>query len=180
MNREQFLRELQQHLGGYLDRDQVDSNVAYYDNYFAEQESAGRSEADVLEELGSPRLIAISILEAAGIDYGSMPPEQSSRTYAERDAGVYENGYDSAGYEDTGYEDAGEDPFANVEDVEYSSHSFKVAKWTVVAVVVLALLVICTVISLVTKLAWAVLRFFLPVILVIIVVCLVISFFRDR
>lgn len=58
MNKEEFLHELRVCLNGKMSPADVDANVDYYRAYIEGEVMKGRSEAEVLEELGSPRLIA--------------------------------------------------------------------------------------------------------------------------
>lgn len=60
MNRDEFLQELRKYLTG-LNKNETDAIIDFYINYFNEQSVSGRSEEDIIEELGSPRLLAKSI-----------------------------------------------------------------------------------------------------------------------
>lgn len=51
----------------------VPENLNYYDSYIEEEKQKGRTEEDVLAELGNPSLIARSILEAAGYEVDGVP-----------------------------------------------------------------------------------------------------------
>lgn len=46
----------------------IQENMNYYEDYINEQIRNGKNEQDVLNELGSPRLIARSIIDAKGED----------------------------------------------------------------------------------------------------------------
>lgn len=65
MNRDIFIDTLRRSLYGKIDDYTLADHVQYYENYIAQEMSGGRSEQEVLEELGDPRLIARTILEAA-------------------------------------------------------------------------------------------------------------------
>lgn len=65
MIKREFLEELKTALSGQLPADEVAGHVAYYKNYIDEQERNGKSEAEVLNMLGDPRLIARTILDTA-------------------------------------------------------------------------------------------------------------------
>ncbi len=62
MDREEFLEGLARALrtAGMSERE-IQDNVSYYDSYFRQQLSAGRTEQEILEELGDPRLLARTI-----------------------------------------------------------------------------------------------------------------------
>ncbi|MCD8225174.1 MAG: DUF1700 domain-containing protein [Clostridiales bacterium] len=61
MNREEFLEGLQSALSGRVPPSVVRENLRYYDEYIRGEAAKGRPEADVLAELGDPRLIARTI-----------------------------------------------------------------------------------------------------------------------
>lgn len=91
MNKEEFITRLQQSLAGGLSGTQVAEHVRYYREYIDSEIHRGRMEAEVLAQLGDPRLLAKSIIEAnkAG----------SAREYDEEVAGdVQGAGYDRTGH----------------------------------------------------------------------------------
>ena len=63
MNREEFLRGLENALSGNVPPSVVRDNLRYYDDYIRSEHQKGRSESDIMEELGDPRLIARTILD---------------------------------------------------------------------------------------------------------------------
>lgn len=65
MTRYEFLQKLQGELGGKIDASAVQEQVNYYDQYIREEIGRGRSEAEVLEELGDPWAIARTILDTS-------------------------------------------------------------------------------------------------------------------
>lgn len=65
---ENFFRELEDALRGEVSEYEYRDSLAYYREYFREQMSLGKSEAEIMEQLGSPRLIARSIIDAHGIE----------------------------------------------------------------------------------------------------------------
>jgi len=64
MNKTEFLEQLRQSLSGRVDAEQVSDNLRYYEDYIDSQLRQGMPEADVMMGLGSPRLIARSIMDA--------------------------------------------------------------------------------------------------------------------
>lgn len=66
MTKNEFLKELREALEGQVPANEIEDSVLYYRDYFSRQEAAGRTEQEILEELGSPRLIAKSIIETKG------------------------------------------------------------------------------------------------------------------
>lgn len=80
MDRTEFIERLQRALAGGVNSSRVAENVQYYREYIDVEIRKGRSEKEVLESLGDPRLLAKSIIEAnkrAGISEGT------NRTYDE-------------------------------------------------------------------------------------------------
>lgn len=82
MTKEQFIMELEQCLQGEVSAYELSDSLTYYRQYFEDEMRNGKSEEQVVEELGSPRLIARSIIDARGIE---------------------ENASDNSGYEDNSY-----------------------------------------------------------------------------
>lgn len=76
MNREEFLRTLREALSGEVPPDIIEENVRYYDAYITDEVNRGRSEQEVIEELGGARVIARTIIDvaAAGGDAGAQDP----------------------------------------------------------------------------------------------------------
>ncbi len=67
MEKTEFLNQLRMSLNGKLEPQDVADNINYYEDYINTQIRMGRPEAEVMEELGPPRLIARTIADANGI-----------------------------------------------------------------------------------------------------------------
>ena len=82
MNREEFLRGLGASLNGAVPPSVIQENLRYYDEYIRSEVARGRSEEEVIDEIGGYRLIAKSIIEANGGEnqdsggYGSTGGEE--------------------------------------------------------------------------------------------------------
>lgn len=150
MSKQEFIRELERALQGEVDRSIVAENVAYYQSYIEEQIGKGMPEADVLEQLGSPILIARTIIDTNG----------GTGDYAGADAGAFQEAYDrtmrreqvkdtarAAGVE---FDQAGSDS-----TILINGRSYDLSKWyvkaLVAAVAVLALLVVLFVVVILLK-----------------------------
>ena len=96
MTKEQFIMELEQCLQGEVSAYELSDSLTYYRQYFEDEIRNGKSEEQVVEELGSPRLIARSIIDAHGIEesasgnsdygdnsYGSAQNDSSYRSYGD-------------------------------------------------------------------------------------------------
>ena len=65
MTREEFLKKLKEALENDLSGRIVQENVSYYESYIIEEIRKGRTESEVIEELGDPWIIARSIIDMA-------------------------------------------------------------------------------------------------------------------
>ena len=61
MNKPQFIEQMRRSLASIDDYVFVNDTIAYYENYIESQIRMGKSEEQVMQELGDPRLIAKSI-----------------------------------------------------------------------------------------------------------------------
>lgn len=61
MSKQEFIEGLRRSLSSINDYAFVNDTISYYENYIESQIRMGKMEAEVMEELGDPRLIAKSI-----------------------------------------------------------------------------------------------------------------------
>jgi len=66
MTKQEFLEGLRRYLSGSLDYSQVNEHLNYYADYIDGQIRQGKGEAQVMEELGDPRLIAKTLTGMEG------------------------------------------------------------------------------------------------------------------
>lgn len=150
MDRREFIDRLQRALAGGLGSSLVAENVRYYEEYIDSEIRKGKSEEEVLNALGDPRLLAKSIIEAnkrAGESYGS------NRNFDEEvsdDAGKRHRDRDGSG-----------------------GRMFMLPGWLIMLIVAVVVIVI---IGLVTSL----LAFFAPVIIVVLLVLLAVKIFQGK
>lgn len=77
MTREAFLKELRISLHGRIPQSQVNEHLTYYENYIIEESRKGRTEEEVIRDIGSPRLVAKTLTDLCeeetyqSADYGS-------------------------------------------------------------------------------------------------------------
>lgn len=74
MDKKEFIEKLQRSLASGLNSSMVADNVRYYQDYIESEIRKGKSEEEVISDLGDPRLLAKSIIEAnkrTGESYGS-------------------------------------------------------------------------------------------------------------
>lgn len=83
MTRSEFLNKLKEALANDLSGPVIQENVNYYSGYIADEVRKGRSEEEVVAELGDPWAIARTIIESLEIqgntqeDYGYEPNRQN-------------------------------------------------------------------------------------------------------
>ncbi len=147
MTRQEFLDILGRSLRRELSEQEVLDNIRYYEDYIDRAVRTGKSEEQVLAELGDPRLIARTILQV-----DQQREEQEERGYESRET-VYTEDADGTYQEESSDRD---DSFGNRMKV----HSFQIKGGLILLLVVVVLfLVLGTVFAILWKL--------LPVILII-------------
>lgn len=65
MTRTEFLEQLRQALQGNMNQTLVNEHLQYYEKYIIEESRKGRSEQEVVDFLGNPRLIARTLIETS-------------------------------------------------------------------------------------------------------------------
>ena len=98
MRKTEFLQELREALDGEVSASVIQSNISYYDQYISQEAAKGRREEEVIEEIGSPRLIAKTIIDSSegagetgqGGSYTSGDSAGSGRTASSYNGGFSE------------------------------------------------------------------------------------------
>lgn len=80
MKKQEFLVELQKALSSRVSVSSMQENVRYYDDYISMQMRRGRTEEEIMEEIGDPRLIAKSIITAE-MDAAQTETEKKSKKH---------------------------------------------------------------------------------------------------
>ena len=68
MTKQEFLEGLRKYLSGSLDYRKVNEHLKYYTEYIDGQIRMGRTQEEVLQELGDPRLIAKTLTEMGEVE----------------------------------------------------------------------------------------------------------------
>ena len=84
MTKQEFMTELQRALNGRMGSAKAMPHVSYYQEYIEIEMRKGRTEAEVLEELGSPRLLAKSIGDVNEKAAPDAPRKVRFSRYADR------------------------------------------------------------------------------------------------
>ena len=153
MSKNEFIRELRAYLSEYMTAVQVEDAAAYYEDYLNQQINGGKSQEQAVAELGDPRIIGKSVIDAQSRQdtsgrHGS--DSYSSGGYARNDSGDFE-GYTSGGFGT---------------DNGKPSWSKRLKFYGIIALLILIVLVVLIV---VTK----VVAFFFPLIVVIVILSLI-------
>lgn len=162
MNKQEFVDRLRMALNGRVSPGLVMDNVNYYQDYINTEIHKGRTEEEVLESLGDPRLIARTIIQTNGGDNRS--------------------GYRNTVYGNGEYrEAAGQNVHRSYTEEEdsYGTHQSKVgnvlAKLPGWVWLILGILVVVLIFGAV----FSVLSFLAPVLIPIVVVLFLVKLFRD-
>lgn len=157
MNRKDFLEKLKQALNGRVSPDVVTDNLRYYEDYINTEIRKGRTEEEVLKQLGDPRLIARTIIQT----HGNGRNGKGRAADVNGDARTYSSGGETDGQED----DDGE-----------RRYGFRLPGWALgIILLSVAVLVVMGVLSFV----FSVVSILFPVILIIAAVAFVVKLFRD-
>ena len=123
MNKEEFIQSLRRDLAGDVPQNVLEENVQYYREYIDGEVAKGRSEEEVIEELGTPRLIAKNIEDTTEMD----EEETGGQRYTDRGYGdTYSGGAygdSGSGYDNRGYGNSGGTSGKG------SFHLFDLSKW---------------------------------------------------
>lgn len=150
MNKEEFITKLQYALAGGVSGSQAAEHVRYYREYIDSEIHRGRTEEEVLAQLGEPRLLARSIIDAnkrAGTAF------RSDREYDEEAAGNVQ--------EDDVYEQTGR------------VRRIMLPGWFIILIVVVAVVIVIGLVS-------SLLYLFAPVIMGVLIVMLVVKLIQGN
>lgn len=67
MTKAEFLDALRMKLAGEVSASEIEHTIRYYDEYISEAVNGGKTEQQVMEELGSPLLIAKTIIDTSTV-----------------------------------------------------------------------------------------------------------------
>ena len=94
MSKREFLDKLRKALENDLSGPVVQENVNYYSNYINEEVQKGRSEREVLDELGDPWAIAKNIVTSEEIKGNTQETYESYEPRRQQRSQSYEQGYE--------------------------------------------------------------------------------------
>lgn len=150
----EFLDILYEQLSGQMPEGNVAAHVQYYRNYIEDAVTQGRTEAEVLNELGDPRLIARTLLDTDSTTSGNP---QTTGSYSEP-------------YTDNSYEY--DNSSSGSKKVKSRSFHIDLSTWygklAVILIATIVIVLLCTVLSVL-----------IPVMVIFGIVCFIISKLRN-
>ena len=149
MTKNEFMIKLQEALENDLDASAVRDNMNYYSNYIDDEIRKGRSEEDVLEELGDPWVIAQSVID--------MPGQKNATE-------DYSDSYRSAGRS------------SEHQDSSYRVHSYSIGSWWQKLLLILGIIGIVLIIVAVVG---GIISLVMPIVIPVLVVVLLVNFIRK-
>ena len=169
MNKQEFIDRLRSALNGRVTPALVTENVNYYEDYINMEIRKGKSEEEVLQLLGDPRLIARTIIDTNGGDEqaGSRNSAYENRNYQGSDP--YNAHYTSAGYQSSGYQNTNRNANPGT-DPKVRGYQMPGWLWGIIV-----LLIIVVVFSLI----FSVVSFLAPILIPVMVVMFLVKLFRD-
>lgn len=87
MNQNEFLNTMRSALAGKVPATIIEDNIRYYEDYIATQMRQGKTESEVLEGLGDPRLLAKTTIEANKHAENGSVYDDSNMTYDGQEEG---------------------------------------------------------------------------------------------
>lgn len=161
-----FMRELRSSLEGEVSASVVSDTVNYYDSYIRNEINSGKTEEEIIEELGPARLIAKSIIDAQD----GAARKQEARVEEERKREEREE-RERSRHLHADINDKGEF------DLKYGNFSLNswYGKLLLVLAAVLVVIVVILAIVAIVMLAW----YLLPVIAVIVIVIVLLIIFMN-
>ncbi len=150
MNKAEFIDRLQNALNGRVAPDVLQENLTYYEDYINTQIRMGRSEQEVLNSLGDPRLIARTIIETSG----------GNRTDA----------YAGESYQNSGYEYSSERRNGRFRQEINKTVHIPGWLWAIIAILIIVLIF---------GVVFSVLSFLAPILIPLFVVIFLVKLFRD-
>ncbi len=156
MDKGEFLRVLRERLSGEIPEYKVQEHIRYYDHYLSEEIRSGKTEKEAIEALGSPYLIAKTILD--------MEEQEEPQEDEPEEGETFSYYYKEDEQPQTGYR--------RKREIRMNTWSAKIIAAAVIFVIVMLLI---TVFALVGSVVAILVRFLFPVL----VIGLVIYLFRK-
>lgn len=92
MDKYEFIRQLNAALKGRVSNGELNDTIAYYEDYIDTEIKKGRTEEEVVEALGSPRLLAKTIAQTRGAGQGKSSYDGEEYGGQKETGQIYEGG----------------------------------------------------------------------------------------
>lgn len=161
MVKQEFLEELKSALAGSVSAEVLLDSYRYYASYIEEEIRGGKAEAEVLEELGSPSLIARSIIAADSRDrVADVEYTEDGRTRRVRRKEQAEEGKS---------------------EKAHKKFRFDFTAWYAkILYVIILILIIALIIAIISGLIWVVVTLAIPILLVLGIFYLIMFFTKSK
>lgn len=153
MTKQVFLRELRIALQGEVNPAAVDEHIKFYEHYIMEEARKGRSEEDIILQLGNPRLIAKTLIDTTEQFGEATSKEYDSESFGQSTMGN-EKGFHANYSEEHGW--------------DFRLGNLKLNSWYGKLLLIAAAILIIVI-------AANVVAFLLPIVIPVVLVLLVIS-----
>ena len=150
MRKEEFLEKLRARLSQTMSQQEVAAQIRYYENYIQEQMQNGRSEEEVLAELGDPLLIAKTLMDV----------QETQEEYGRPETNIYE---------ERGGQESG--------DAQRELHRMEIKTR---GGCLLAAVIFVVVVAMLLWAAGTVLMHLLPILIPVMVALLVVAYFKQK
>ena len=131
MNKEEFLRELEEALAGDVPEAVIRDNVSYYGSYLSQEMAKGRSVEEIVGEIGEPFIVAKTIIEHC---------EASGECAGDGGYGNYQESYSDSGSRSQsssqGYGGQGQSPFSKMHYIDLNKWYWKLLAYVLLFMVV--------------------------------------------
>jgi len=169
MTKSDFLDKLRYALSGKVSDSLIRENMTYYSEYIDSQVSMGRSEQEVMEMLGDPRLIARTIIQTNGTESNSAHTVEDS--FYRENTSQDDTAYSGAAYDDPNNNSGS----SYYERYQNGGNELKVRTipgwlWTIIVIAI----IICLI-----SFVFSVVSFLLPIVLPVLIVLFLVKLFRD-
>lgn len=168
MSKQEFLEELDQCLQGEVSQTEYQDSINYYISFIQDAMAQGQSEDSVISSLGSPRLIAKSIIEVSNSgNHRTHNRAQTIDDFSEANADMNHDKSFQAEFDG--------------EKVRFRYGNLKSDTWYGKLILILiAIVLVVVVLSLLGVVATVVFRFIIPVVLVVWLIGFITKKFNRR
>ena len=173
MTKKEFLEQLRLALIGEIPDREIISQLDYYSKYI-EKESQYRKEEEIISEIGSPHLIAKTVIDAYERAYGS--------SYKKQRGGNRHIKWDSSGYASSSHNDP---KYSNYEDPYSDNHKKnfdykREVPGTIKLILILFIVLGFVLIVFLGRVIFSLLRYLLPIIIIVGLILFVFSLIKKE